>query len=155
VPAPPLRYAPIFDRRIDVDLVVQALLPRALELGVRWSLGSGLPYTRPLGAYVYHDYSTLDRGWQVPGAGSDTARSAIVLGPRNAERYPAYHRLDVSLRKTYRRRWGTLTPHLDVLNVYNRRNVLFYFYEYDRTPPVRSGLSMFPFLPTAGLEVRF
>jgi hypothetical protein len=149
------RYAPIFDRRVDIDLVVQAMLPRALELGLRWNLGTGLPYTRPVGAYVYHDYSLIDRGWHFRAAGSDTARSAIVLGPRNAERYPAYHRLDVSLRKTYRRQWGTLTPHLDVLNVYDRRNVLFYFYEYDRTPPVRSGLSMFPFLPTAGLEVRF
>jgi hypothetical protein len=150
-----LRYAPVFDRRVDIDLVVQAMLPRALELGMRLNIGTGLPYTRPVGAYVYHDYSLIDRGWNFRTAGSDTARSAIVLGPRNAERYPAYHRLDVSLRKTYHRRWGALTPHLDVLNIYNRRNVLFYYYQYDRTPPLRSGLSMFPFLPTAGLEVRF
>ena len=53
------------------------------------------------------------------------------------------------------RGWGVLTPHVDLLNVYNRRNVLFYFYEYDRSPAVRSGFSMFPFLPTVGLEVRF
>ncbi|HSJ07136.1 MAG TPA: carboxypeptidase regulatory-like domain-containing protein [Longimicrobiales bacterium] len=150
-----LTYAPIFDRRLDVDLVVQAMLPRDVELGIRWNLGTGLPYTRPLGAHVYYEYSSIDGGWRAPSQESDSARSAIVLGPRNAERYPPYHRLDVGLRRTYRKRWGTLTPHVDVLNVYNRRNVLFYFYQYDETPPTRAGLSMFPILPTAGLEVRF
>jgi hypothetical protein len=154
-PPPTLRYAPVFDRRLDADLVVQAMLGRDIELGLRWNLGTGLPYTRPLGAYVYHEYSLIEGRWRFEGGQSDTARSAIVLGPRNAERYPAYHRLDVSVRRTYRKAWGTLTPHLDLLNVYNRRNVLFYFYDYDETPATRSGISMFPFLPTAGVEVRF
>jgi hypothetical protein len=149
------RYAPIFDRRLDVDLVVQALLPRNFELGVRWNHGTGLPYTRPVGAYIYYDYS-LRTGLRRPGVPSmDDLDIAVVLGRRNAERYPAYDRLDVGIRRTYRKRWGEITPHLDVLNVLNRRNVLFYFYEYDDTPPTRSGLSMFPLLPTAGLEVRF
>jgi hypothetical protein len=48
-----------------------------------------------------------------------------------------------------------MTPYLSVLNVYNRKNVLFYFFEYDQDPPVRTGLSMFPLLPTLGLEVSF
>jgi hypothetical protein len=78
-----------------------------------------------------------------------------VLGPRNAERYPGYHRLDLTVRKTIRKSWGTITPYLDIINVYNRKNPLFYFYEYDRTPAVRSGISMFPFLPTLGAEVKF
>ncbi len=49
----------------------------------------------------------------------------------------------------------TLTPYVNLLNVYNQRNVLFYFFEYQQSPPVRSGVSMFPVLPTFGLEVRF
>ena len=51
--------------------------------------------------------------------------------------------------------WGHITPYLDVLNVYDRKNVLFYFYKFDRTPPTRSGISMFPVLPTIGVEVGF
>jgi hypothetical protein len=154
-PPPRVRYAPVFDRRVDIDFALQAMLPRGIELGVRWNFGTGLPYTRPVGAYVFNEYSLLNPGWRSGTARGDTAGSAIVLGPRNAERYPAYHRLDASVRKTYQRRWGTLTPHFDLVNVYDRRNVLFYFYEYDRDPPVRSGISMFPILPTIGLEVRF
>jgi hypothetical protein len=154
-PPPRLRYAPIFDRRVDIDFVLQAILPRGLELGVRWNMGTGLPYTRPVGAYARYDYSLLDRGWRVDGAATDTLSSAIVLGPRNAERYPMYHRLDASVRKTYVKRWGTLTPHADLLNLYDRRNVLFYFYQYGDSPPTRTGISMFPLLPTVGLEARF
>ena len=44
---------------------------------------------------------------------------------------------------------------MNIVNVYNQRNVLFYFFDYERNPAVRSGLSMFPVLPTFGLEVRF
>jgi hypothetical protein len=152
-PRPRLSYAPIFDRRVDVDFVLQAMLPRTVELGVRWNLGTGLPYTRPVGAYIFYDYTLVDGTWR--WAGEDSARGAVLLGPRNAQRYPTYHRLDAGVRRTFVRRWGTVTPHLDVINMYNQRNVLFYFYQYDRTPPTRSGISMFPLLPTAGFEVRF
>ena len=59
------------------------------------------------------------------------------------------------MRKTYRPSWGTLVPYLQVLNVYNRKNVLFYFYRYDRLPPTRAGISMFPVLPALGVEFSF
>jgi hypothetical protein len=79
----------------------------------------------------------------------------VVLADRNRERYPAYHRLDLTVRRPYVRRWGTFTPYVQVLNAYNQRNVLFYFYNYDRSPPTRSGISMFPFLPSVGFEASF
>ncbi len=149
-----VRYPPVFDRRLDVELVMQARLPRGFEGGLRWAYGAGLPYTKPRGGHTYFDYLLIDaRVTADPPAGDD--QIAVILGARNAERYPAYLRLDVSVRKTFRKSWGTITPHLDVLNLYDRRNVLFYFYEFDRSPPVRSGISMFPFLPTFGAEVSF
>jgi hypothetical protein len=37
----------------------------------------------------------------------------------------------------------------------NHPNALFYFYNYDRNPPTRSGISMFPVLPTIGIEASF
>jgi hypothetical protein len=33
--------------------------------------------------------------------------------------------------------------------------VLFYFYNYDKTPPTRSGITMFPLLPSIGVEASF
>jgi len=34
-------------------------------------------------------------------------------------------------------------------------NVLFYFFSYDKSPPTRSGISMFPVLPSIGIEASF
>ncbi len=155
VPAPLVRYPPVFDRRLDVELVVQAELANGYELGARWNLGTGLPFTRPLAGYRLYTYELTDGGRRSIEPDPDDALLAIELGSRNAERYPTYHRLDVSARRTFRRSWGSFTPYLDILNVYNRKNPLFYFYEFDAAPPRRSGVSMFPLLPTFGVEVRF
>jgi len=154
-PPRPLTYPPVFDRRLDLDLTVTTEVGRGVEVGGRFNFGTGLPYTRAVGAYVYESFQPLDGTRQPSSIGGDSAGLAVALGPRNAERYPAYLRLDVSVRKVYAKHWGTMTPYLDVLNVTNRRNVLFYFYEYDRTPATRSGISMFPLLPSFGLEVKF
>lgn len=160
-PAPKITYPPVFDRRVDVDLVLRRELFKGVEGGLRWNFGTGLPYTRPLGTYRYYsprvipgsglnwDADTEDEGVGVDGL------YGIILSERNGVRYPARHRLDVSLRWTIDRDWGRMTPYLSILNVYNRKNVLFYFYEYQKDPPVRTGISMFPFLPTFGFEVSF
>ena len=58
-------------------------------------------------------------------------------------------------RKTIDKEWGRVTPYLSVINLYNHKNVLFYFYDFEPDPPTRSGVSMIPFLPTLGVEVSF
>lgn len=156
-PPPEVTFPPIFDRRIDVDLVLSYPGPWGWEGGVRWNLGSGIPYTRALGSYRYYQPRFVQgRGLDWTGDDDDgTGGFGVVLADRNASRYPAYHRLDVSFRRTFVKGWGSLTPYVNLVNVYNRRNVLFYFFEYEDDPPVRSGISMFPVLPTVGLEVSF
>ncbi len=156
-PRPEITFPPIFDRRVDVDLVVTYPGPWGWQGGIRWNLGTGTPYTRALGSYAYFSPRYVEGGG-LDWTGDDddaTGGYGVVLGDRNSSRYPPYHRLDVSFRRTFTRSWGTLTPYLNVVNVYNRRNVLFYFFEYEEDPPVRSGISMFPVLPTVGLEVSF
>lgn len=152
---PDITFAPIFDRRLDLDLVAQYELPRAIELGVRWNYGSPLPYTRPVGQHVGWRLNTLTGSFEPLARTGGGPPLYVVLGERNEQRYPPYHRLDVTARRTFERNWGSWTPYLQVLNVYNRRNVLFYFYNYDQLPPTRSGLSMFPVLPALGVEVAF
>jgi hypothetical protein len=132
---------------VDLDLVAQYDAPRGVELGARWTFGSPLPYTRPVGQYVGWRYNALRGRFEPLASAVERAPLYVVLGERNAQRYPPYHRLDVTVRRPSSGRWGSWTPYLQVLNVYNRRNVLFYFYNYDRVPPTRSGISMFPVLP--------
>jgi len=156
---PTITYPPGYDRRVDIDLVLQFAGPKDLELGLRWNFGTGLPYTRPIAQSIMWEYDPVIGRHTIPvptgGEEPDGPPMYVILGPRNGERYPAYHRLDISVRKTVERRWGSYTPYLQVLNAYNRKNPLFYFYHYDRSPATVSGLSMFPILPTIGLEVTF
>lgn len=150
-------FSPIFDRRVDLDVVVQYRLPGALEAGARFNYGSGTPFTRPVASVVGFETDISRGGYRVPRPIGDDPEVPlyVVLGDRNRERYPSYHRLDLTLRRPYERRWGTFTPYLQVLNVYNQKNVLFYFYNYDKSPPTRSGISMFPLLPSIGVEASF
>ncbi len=151
-PPPDHTYPPIFDRRLDLDVVLRIPMPAGLRGGIRWNLGTGLPYTRPLASFVYFSPQNVSGGRLTM---QDDEDNAMLLGSRNGARYPAYHRLDLSMRRTFTFDWGSLTPHLDVLNVYNRKNVLFYFFDYSADMATRSGLSMFPILPTVGVEVTF
>jgi len=154
-PQPEITYPPVFDRRLDVDLVLRYPLPWGWEGGLRWNFGTGIPYTRAVGSYAYYSPRFVEGGRLSWSGGGDVDEFGVVLAERNSSRYPIYHRLDWSARKTFRKSWGTLVPYVNVLNLYNRKNPLFYFFEYDRSPPVRSGVSMFPVLPTFGLEVTF
>jgi hypothetical protein len=154
---PALRFAPAWDRRVDLDFVLQYDVGRRTDAGLRWNFGSGLPYTRPIAQYFAWQHD-VRYGTQRPsrfGRRGEEPALFVVLGPRNAERYPAYHRLDLTVRHTLERRWGTMTPYLQILNVYNQMNPLFYFYNFNSTPPTRSGISMFPVLPALGVEVSF
>lgn len=147
-PAPDVSFPPVFDRRLDLDLVLRRRLRWGVDASVRFNLGTGLPYTRPLGRYWIHDSQ--------PATGVlDDSAIGVLLGPRNGERYPLRHRLDISFRKHVERGWGRLVPYVSILNVYNRKNVFVYFFDHDETPPKRTGVSMIPFLPTLGVEVSF
>lgn len=147
-PAPVIEYPPAFDRRLQLDLVVQRRLPWSVEGGLRWNLGTGLPYTRNV-RYHVNPRRIIDLR---PGG----SEQVVWLGPKNGERLPAHHRLDISLRKVIRKRWGLMTPYLSIINVYNRKNVVLYEYDYDYLGrPSRRGWSLVPILPTFGVEVSF
>lgn len=156
--APEVTFAPIWDRRADLDVVLSYSLPWQVEAGARWNIGSPIPYTRPISQYAgwEYDYTRGEYRLQTGGPGSDGDPPVYVVpGARNAQRYPAYQRLDATLRRSFSPRWGTVTPYLQLLNVYNQKNVLFYFYNYNQLPPTRSGFTMFPLLPTIGVDVNF
>ncbi len=158
-PTPEINFPPIFDRRVDLDVVLRWPAPWGFQGGIRWNFGTGIPFTRALGSYSYYTPRYVEGGgldWT--GSEDDLDGQGgygVVVGDRNGSRYPAYHRLDVSFRRQFFKSWGSMTPYLNVVNVYNRRNVLFYFYEYEQVPATRSGISMFPILPTIGLEISF
>ena len=149
LPPPIIEFPPIFDRRLEIDLAIQRDLPWGVEAGLRWNLGTGTPYTAQTARLRKYEQRLTDLRFDYA-----SVRTAL-LGPRNGARLPAYHRLDVSFRKTLHRGWGTLSPYVSVINLYNRDNVLWRQRHYDRGNLTRLDNHMLPILPTLGVEVSF
>jgi hypothetical protein len=104
------------------------------QLGGRFQLYSGLPYTPAIGSVF-----DSDRNFYIP-----------VYGETNSERAPMHHQLD--LRVDYSWQWGptALTAFLDVQNVYMNESIVTYFYSYDFTQ--RSAFTSIPIIPSLGLR---
>ncbi|MGE5457629.1 MAG: hypothetical protein ACM3RX_04680, partial [Methanococcaceae archaeon] len=70
-----------------------------------------------------------------------------ILASRNLGRLPVYHRMDLSLAKKLRFNFLDFSLSLNVVNVYDRKNI-FYF-ERDTGKRV----NMLPFMPTASMRI--
>ncbi len=87
---------------------------------------------------------------------SFSTRTEVAKNTDSLGRLPAYHRLDLRLtaQADY---WGLdWNFYIDVINVYNRNNILVYrFHIEDDLTIGRNEVSMLPLLPTLGVSVRF
>jgi hypothetical protein len=142
-------YAAVHDRRHTVNLVVQAPGPLGSDMSLRVGYGSPLPYTPFLGEWRHRIY-------RASGHLLDDYQPEPIASPvLNSARYPYYGRVDLSFRWDVEKWGGVLRPYVQLVNVFNRKNVFFYTFDYNRTPPTRSSLSQLPLLPTIGLEFEF
>jgi outer membrane cobalamin receptor len=151
-----------FDQRHTVNVVLDYRLNSWLDLGIRWRYGSNFPFTEPVG--IKPRIVTVKRrdGQIEPVIQTDASGNVIFNIDRGGEsnknsgQLPPYHRLDMRLtaKADY---WGlNWNFYLDVINVYNRENVLAYrFYITDDLKIGRSIVAMLPILPTLGFSVRF
>jgi hypothetical protein len=150
-----------FDQRYTVDVVLDYRIAEWISMGIRWKYGSNFPYTAPVGlkprivtgasGIVGQKLIQVDRGGNVI---FDIDRGGEAN--KFSGRLPAYHRLDVrfTARTDF---WGLDWDfYLDVINIYNRANVLSYqFYASDDLSVGRTDVTMFPILPTLGFSARF
>ncbi len=154
-----------FDQRHTLNVVLDYEINDWLDVGIRFQYGSGFPITTPVG--IKPRITLVDsNGDAIPDSpdiatrgNSDEVIYDIDLGDvrnRYQSRKPEYHRLDVRLsaKADY---WDLdWVFYLDVINVYNRTNVIGYdYYITDDLKLEREVNSMFPILPTLGFNVRF
>jgi hypothetical protein len=144
-------YFPHHDRRHNVNIVLSfPHLLWGMDVSAKWTLGTGLPYSGSVGYYPMYQYRPADPNWW------RRPQWAFIDGPRDAFRYPVYHRLDAGATKTWQKRWGEISAFLDITNVYDAQNVLLYYWEIGKDGlPVRHSVGMIPVLPTIGVKVRF
>ncbi len=137
-----LEYYPNYDRRHQIVLMQDRVVGRNWRLNFSFRYGSGSPTTRAVARYTVRD---------ITGREYDT----VLEGEKNAARLPAYHRLDagVSLRLAYGS-WS-FEPSLQIINVYNHKNVYIRTYDVTVNPAETEDITMLPILPTIGLKVAF
>jgi hypothetical protein len=143
-------YPPHFDRRHNLNSVVsyQFGKNRSWEAGLRWNLGTGFPFTRTQG--FYEDVNLSNQGVGVDYTGTNGTLGIIYEDDINAGRLPTYHRLDLSIKKTFGiGQYGKLEIVGSVTNAYNRENI-FYFdrVRYDR-------VNQLPILPSLGITLGY
>jgi TonB family protein len=126
-----------FDQTHILTIIAQANLPFDLSFGGRFRLVSGNPTNAPLGSV--HD---LDRN------------NYIAVAPTGDQtRLPTFHQLDLRLDRRFVFDQLTLTPYLDLINVYNQANAETYQTDYrsiDQEP-----INGLPFFPNFGIQGEF
>jgi hypothetical protein len=157
-----------FDQRHTVNIVLDYQLNSWLNLGLRWQYGSGFPISQPAG--VKPRIILVDsNGDGIPDT-PEVATRKPFFGTGNGEviydvdynnqrlnaRKPAYHRLDVrftAVTNFWNLDWAF---YLDVINAYNRSNVIGYDYYINNDLTLgRDASTMFPIIPTLGFSVKF
>jgi len=142
-------YAPVFDRRHNVNLVGSYLFGKAknYELNIRWNLGSGLPFTPTAGYYQGESFSG---GVTSNYVTNNPSAITTLLGGFNSQRLPYYHRLDITFKKQFNfKNKDVLEMIASVTNVYNRNNIFY----INRITSEK--IYQFPILPSFGLNYKF
>jgi hypothetical protein len=125
------------DQRHTVNADVNYRLGRNWDANLAWRFHTGWP-TTPVSSMV-------EDGEVVP-----------VFGPRNSERLPTYHRLDLRVSRRWQFRASRLTAFVDVQNVYNRRNAAGLDVEIRDTGEVIETIERWPgIFGSAGFTLEF
>lgn len=104
------------------------------QLGARFELYSGLPYT-PVASSSFN---------------SDTDSYAPIYGKPDSQRAPLHHQLDLRVDRTWHVGPVALTGFIDVQNVYLNRSVTSYGYSYDYSQ--RFAFTSLPIIPSIGVR---
>ncbi len=139
-------FPPKYDRRHDLSLVLSYdFAPTWRATGV-FTYGTGQATTKVLGLFKLQDEPLTGR----------TQTGFVTCF--NCARLPAYHRLDLGVRKKGRFfGWADYELQLQLVNAYGRRNIWFYFYEpRDDNTIERNEVPQIPIpLPNVALTLRF
>ena len=150
-----------YDRRHNFNLVGGYKISDNVDMSVTFVYGTGFPWTRPSGikprVVLIKDTLTgtmvprIDTDWR--GVIFDVDRGGLAT--INNGRLSDYHRLDI--RFTTYARWFDMkwSFYLDVINVYNQKNVVAEQYRVDpeTLTLTRKPQYMLPILPTIGFSV--
>lgn len=139
-------YPPKYDRKNDVKLILNYNLSKKWTLTSAWVYATGQAITKPTGRYAVFDE---------PYSG-ENKNNILIVENVNGARLPAYHRMDISFsRKGSFFKLGTSEFQIQIINLYNRRNVWFTQFDFDENPVKQSDITLLPILPTISYTLSF
>ncbi|MDA0873956.1 MAG: TonB-dependent receptor [Bacteroidetes bacterium] len=139
---PDLSFNPPHDRRHQVGALARLAFGR-WTLGAQWQFGSGLPFTQVNGYYTSIEIDGPDD----TGYLEDTGQTFVSRAGAYGGRMPIYHRLDLTLERTFLLRHADLTFQAGAINAYDRANI----FEYNVFTGNR--VDQLPIIPSVGLRV--
>lgn len=142
-------YPTIFDRRHNVNMLATYNFGEAgeWEASARWNMGSGFPFTQTQGFYENEQF---EQGASTDFLSNNPELGIIYSDDRNGGRLPYFHRLDLSLKRTFEfSKYTKLQAIASVTNAYDRNNIFF----VDRVTTER--VDQLPILPSMTLVFSF
>lgn len=139
-------FPPKYDRRHDINVVMNYDLSSKWRLTGVWNLASGQAYTEPSGQFKLIDNPI----------GVDVRD--VLISPFNQARLPAYHRLDVGFTRLGKFfKLGQSELQIQLVNAYGRRNIWFYFFEFEEDNTVtRNEIPQIPVpIPNISYTIKF
>jgi outer membrane receptor for ferrienterochelin and colicin len=132
----PYRY----DRRHDLKAAIVHRVSKGFELSADFVFGTGQAITLPTEIYM-----------------DDHQREIEVYDGRNGYRMGNYHRLDLGMKFTKKKKWGERSWVISVYNVYNHQNPFFIYRSYNSTSgkPEFRQVSLFPIIPSVSYQFKF
>ena len=139
-------YPPRYDRTHDLNVVLNWDITDAWRASSVFTYATGQPYTQPTGQFKF-----IDDPFQ-------SNPRDLLVAPFNGRRLPAYHRLDMGIsRQGSFFGLATYELRMQVINVYSRRNIWFYNYDFtDENTIEREEVPQIPVpLPNLSLTLDF
>jgi hypothetical protein len=119
---------------------------RCWMTSVRWNFGSPFPFTQSAG---YYEQLTFNNGIGTD-LNSQNGNLSTIFGSLNEGRLSSYHRLDLSIQRTYSFQHNTkLEVSAGVTNAYDRNNI-FYINRF-----TAEKIYQLPILPNLGMTFSF
>ena len=137
-------FPPKYDRLHDLTLVANVDLGRGWKATAVGAYATGQAYTSPSGIYVIDG---------LPFEDSDLVVSQT--NALNSSRLEPYHRADLGFTKTGAWSWADYELQLQLVNVYNRRNLWFLNYDRGENPIGVTEVRQLPILPNVSISLAF
>ncbi len=150
-------FPPQFDRRHDLSVVSSYRFNDKWTISTTFVYGSGDKAWLPAGRFYLQDIDAYNNFPVVP-----------IYQERNTITMPPYHRMDLSVVRSWKTNWGEHNLSLSIYNLYDRRNPYFIYLDTELEDvidgpqnldiPIRVSarqVSLFPVLPSISWNFKF